>query len=288
MWTSTLFAGSALVWWTRSRRSAGASWSRRTWPLKNGLAANHALRSLTRTTLALHRPRSRGSLHGSTLWSAGCGCARWRRRVHRTRSRLRRDHPSLLRNRLAWYRLGGRRHSRSSLRACCHWRRCRRLLRCCRWWRNYCRRMCGRGDHYCGRSGWLFNWRRRNHCRRRRLYNRRCNHSTSFRCRSSRFGYHNGGLFCRRRRRCWRHFHGRRRSSGWSSSGGRFGRRRGRMMLLLLSLSEQPCYVARLGNLGEVDFRFDLCGGRSFPRRRAGSGRKMLSYPYRFILLNRA
>ena len=60
------------------------------------------------------------------------------------------------------------------------------------------------------------------------------------------------------------------------------------MMLLLLSLSEQPCYVARLGNLGEVDFRFDLCRGRSFPRGRAGSGRKMLSYPYRFILLNRA
>lgn len=60
------------------------------------------------------------------------------------------------------------------------------------------------------------------------------------------------------------------------------------MMLLLLSLSEQPCYVARLGDLGEVDFRFDLGRGRSFPRRRAGSGRKMLSYQYRFILLNRA
>ena len=60
------------------------------------------------------------------------------------------------------------------------------------------------------------------------------------------------------------------------------------MMLLLLSLSKQPCYVTRLGYLGEVDFRFDLCCGRSFPRGRAGSGRKMLSYPYRFIFLDRA
>jgi len=169
----------------------------------------------------------------------------------------------------------------------CCWRRCWRLLRSClRWRNNYCRRMCWRGNHYCGRSGWLFNWRRRNDYRRRRLYHRRCNHSTSFRCRSSRFGDHSGGLFCRRRRRCWRRFHGRRRSNRWSGSDRRFGRRRGRMLLLLLSLSEQPCYVARLGNLREVDFRFDLCRGRSFPRRRTGPGRKMLSDTYRFILLN--
>jgi hypothetical protein len=39
------------------------------------------------------------------------------------------------------------------------------------------------------------------------------------------------------------------------------------MMLLLLSLSEQPCYVARLGNLGEVYLGLDLGGGRSLPRR---------------------
>jgi hypothetical protein len=60
------------------------------------------------------------------------------------------------------------------------------------------------------------------------------------------------------------------------------------MLLLLLSFSQQPCYVARLGDLGEVNFWFDLSRGRSFPRRRAGPGRKMLSYPYRFIFLNRA
>src|SRR6185437_7549538 len=117
----------------------------------------------------------------------------------------------------------------------------------------------------------------------------RCNHSTSFRCRSSRFGHYNGWLFCRGRScRRRRGFHGHWRSSRWGGHGRRFGRRRGRMLLLLLSLSEQPCYVARLGNLGEVDLRFDLCRGRSFPRRRPGPGRKMLSYQYRFILLNRA
>jgi hypothetical protein len=60
------------------------------------------------------------------------------------------------------------------------------------------------------------------------------------------------------------------------------------MLLLLLSLSEQPCYVARLGNFGEVDLRFYLRSGGSLPRRRPGPGRKMLSYPYRFILFDRA
>ena len=175
--------------------------------------------------------------------------------------------------------------------ACCHWGRCRRFLRCRRRWRNhYCWRMCRWSDHYCRRSGdRLFNWRRNNYCRRSRLDHRRCNHSTSFRCRSSRFGHYNGRLFCRWRScRWWRSFYRCWRSSGWSGCGGRFGRRRGRMLLLLLSFPEQPCYVARLGNLREVDLWFDLCGGSSFPRRRAGLGRKMLSYPYRFIFLNRA
>jgi hypothetical protein len=224
------------------------------------------------------------------LRRAGRGCARWRSCIHRTRPCLRRNHSSLLHNRLARYRPGRRRRSWSFLRAGSHWGRCRRLLRCCRRRRNHhCRRMCRRSDHYCWRSGRLFNRRRRNHCRRGRLNHRRCNHSTSFRCRSSRFGHYHGWLFCRwrscRRRRS---FHGRRRSSGWSGRGRRFGRRRGRMLLLLLSLSEQPCYVARLGDLGEVNLRFDLCRGRSFPRRRTRPGRKMLSYPYRFIFLNRA
>lgn len=240
----------------------------------------------------MHRPSSWRSLHGSPLWSAGRdGTRRWSC-VHRTRPCLRRNHSSLLRNGLAGHRLGRRRRrSRSSLRTCCHWRYCcRRLLRCCCRWRrnNYRWRIRGWGDNYCGRSRRFFNWRRRNYCRSRRLGHRRCNHSTSFRCRGSRFGDHSGWLFCRRRRSYWRRFHRRRRSSGWSGDDRRFNRRRGRMLLLLFSLSEQPCYVARLGDLGEVDFRFDLCGGHSFPRRRTGSGRKMLSYPYRFILLNRA
>lgn len=58
------------------------------------------------------------------------------------------------------------------------------------------------------------------------------------------------------------------------------------MLLLLLSFPEQPCYVARLGDFGEVDFWFDLCRGCSFPRGRTGLSRKMLSDAYRFILLN--
>ena len=161
--------------------------------------------------------------------------------------------------------------------------RCRRRLR-----NHHCWRICGRGDHYCGRSGWFFNWwRRRNYCLRGRLDHRRCNHSTSFRCRSSRFRHYNGWLFCRWQSCRWRRrFYRDRRSSGRGGSDRHFGRRRGRMLLLLHSLPEQPCYIARLGNLGEVDLWFDLCRGRSFPRRRPGPGRKMLSYPYRFILLN--
>ena len=287
MRTSTLFAGPALIRRTRSWRT---TWAARTaWPgsLKNWLAANHALRPLSRPTLTLHRTGAWGSLHRSSLWSAGRGGAWRRRRIHRTRPCLRRDHSSLLHNRLARYGLGRRRRSWSFLRAGCHWRRCRRLLRCHWWWRNHhCWRMCRGRDHCCGRSGGLFNWRRRNHCRRCRLDHRRCNHSTSFRCRGSRFWDHNSRLFCRRRS-CHRRrsFYGRRRR--WSGSGGRFDWRC-RRMLLLLSLSEQPCYVARFGNLREVDLWLDLCRGSSFPRRRAGPGRKMLSYPYRFIFLNRA
>ncbi len=289
MRTTTLFAGSALIWGTRSRRAAGAARTAWSGSLKNWLAANHALRALSRPTMTLHRPSSRGTLHGSALRSAGRSCA-WRRScINRTRPCLRRNHSSLLHNRLARYGFGRRRRSRSCLRACCHWGRCRRFLRCHRRWRNHhCWRMCGRGDHYCGWSGRLFNRRRHNYCRRWRLYHGRCNHSTSFRCRSSRFSDYNGWLFCRWRNCRRRGFHRRSRSSGRSRSDRRFGRRRGRMLLLLLSFPEQPCYVARLGDLGEVNFWFDLCSGRSFPRRRAGSGRKMLSYPYRFILLNRA
>ena len=241
MRTAALFAGPALILRTRSRRTAGATWAAWPGPLENWLAANHALRTLSRPTLALHGPCAWGSLHRSPLWGTGRSCA-WRRScVHRTRPRLRRNHSSLLHNRLPRYGLGRRRRSGSSLWACCcHWRRCRWLLRCSRRWRNHHCWMCGQGDHNYGRSGRLFNWRRRNYyCRCRRLYYGRCNHSTSFRCRSSRFGDNNGWFFCRWRSCRWRrHFRWRRRSSGWGGSGGRFGRRRVRMLLLLLSLPE--------------------------------------------------
>ena len=286
MWTATLFSRPALIWWARSRRPARARWP---WTLKYWLTAHHALRTLSRPTLTLHGPCAWRSLHRSPLWSARRSHARRWCRVNGTRPCLRRNHSSLRHNRLAWHRLGRWRSCGSSLRSCRHWRRCRRLLRC-RWRRcnNNCWRMSGRGDHNCGRSSRLFNGRRRNHCRRHWLDHRRCNHNTSFRCWSSRFWGNDSRLFsCRRRchgrclHLCWR-------SSRRGCGNRHFGRRRGRMLLLLLSLPEQPCYVARLGNLGEVDLRFDLGRGRFFPRRRAGPGRKMLSYPYRFIFLNRA
>ena len=231
-------------------RSRRPARARWPWTLKYWLTAHHALRTLSRPTLTLHGPCAWRSLHRSPLWSARRSHARRWCRVNGTRPCLRRNHSSLRHNRLARYRLGRRRSCGSSLRSCRHWRRCRRFLRC-RWRRcnNNCWRMSGRGDHNCGRSGRLFSCRRRCHGR--------CLHL------------------------CWR-------SSRRGCCNRRFGRRRGRMLLLLLSLPEQPCYVARLGNLGEVDLRFDLGRGRFFPRRRAGPGRKMLSYPYRFIFLNRA
>jgi hypothetical protein len=269
MRTATLFAGPALILRTRSWRPSRAAWASRTgWPgpLKDWLAANHTLRALSRTTLTLHGPCAWSSLHWSTLRDAGRSHAWRRRRVYRTRSGLRRNHSSLLHNRLAWHGLG-RRRAWSSLRACrCHWRRsgCFRLRGGRR--NHHCWRMCGRNNHNCGRCGRLFNLRRRrNHYRRDWLEQRRCNHSTSFRCWSSRFGDYNSRLLC-----CWRRchrrrrFHGRRRSNGCRACDRRSRRR---MLLLLLSLSEQPCYITRLGDLGKVNLGFDLCRGRSFSRR---------------------
>ena len=266
MRTTALFARTSLIWRTRSWR---ASWSGRPWPLENRLPANHALRALSWSALALHRSCSRSALHGASWRSAWRGVARRRRRVNRSRAGLRRNHSSLLHNRLARHGLGGRRRSRSRLLTCfCRWGRCKRLLR--RSWRrcNYHGwRMRGRSNHNCGRSGGLFNCGRRNHCRRRRLHHRRCDHNTSFRCRSSRFGRYNCWFL-----RCWRldnrsgRFHGD-RWRGRRCGNGRPGRRCGRMLLLLLSLSEQPCYIARLGDLGEVDLGFDLRRGCSLPRR---------------------
>jgi hypothetical protein len=57
-------------------------------------------------------------------------------------------------------------------------------------------------------------------------------------------------------------------------------------MLVLLSLPEQLHYIARLGNLRQVNFWFDLRSGRLLARRRTGLGGKILSHPFRFILLN--
>jgi hypothetical protein len=231
-------------------------------------------------------------LHGASWRSAWRGSTRRRRGVNGTRACLRRDHSSLLHNRLARCGLGRRRRWRSRLLSClCRWSRCWRFLRC-RWRRcNYHGwRMCGRSHHHGGRSGRFFNCWRRNHCRRRRrLHHRRCDHNTFFRCWNSRFRRYNRWLFnCWRlcsRSGCFYWSCGRGRSRG---NHGRPGRRCGRMLLLLLSLPQQPCYIARLGDLGEVDLGFDLCRGCSLPRRRARPGRKMLSHLFRFILLNRA
>jgi hypothetical protein len=267
MRTTALFARSALIWRARSRRASGAG---RTGPLENRLSANQALRTLAWSTLALHGSCSRSALHRASWRSTWRSGTRRRRGVNGTRSCLRRDHSSLLHNRLARYGLGRRRRGRGRLLAClCRWRRCGRLLRCRWWWCNYHGwRMRGRGDHHRGRSGRLFNGWRRNYCRRRRLDHGRCDHNTSFRCRSSRFGRYNGWfLSCLRLwgRSGW--FHGNRWRGRCCGGNRRPGRRCGRMLLLLFSLPQQPCYVARLGDLGEVDLRFDLCRGCSLPRR---------------------
>jgi hypothetical protein len=267
MRTTALFARSALIWRTRSRRTSGAGG---TWPLENRLPANHALRTLAWSTLTLHGSCSRSALHGASWRSAWRSRTRRRRGVNGTRACLRRDHSSLLHNRLARCGLGRWRRGRDRLLAClCRWSRRRRFLRC-RWWRcNYHGwRMSGRSDHHRRRSGRLFNSWRRHHCRRRRLDHGRCDHNTSFRCRSSRFRRYNSWFLS-----YWRL----RSRSGWLH-GNRWRCRRcgnyrrpdwrcGRMLLLLLSLPEQPCYVARLGDLGEVNLRFDLCRGCSLPRR---------------------
>ena len=217
------------------------------------------------------------------LHTRGSSAWRWRR-INRPGTCLRSDHSPLRHNRLAWH--GLRRRSRCSLRACgCHgWREWSFWRRRRGGWRrnNCCRRMYRRRDHNCGRCGRFFNWRRRNHDRRRRLDHGRCNHNTSFRCRCSRFGDDYGWLLARRRH-CWR-----RRSSRLSGYGRRSDWRCGWLVLLLLFLLEQPHYVARLGDLRKVNLRLDLRGGRPLPRRRAGFGGKVLSHPYRFILFNGA
>jgi hypothetical protein len=56
-------------------------------------------------------------------------------------------------------------------------------------------------------------------------------------------------------------------------------------LLLLLALLEQLHNVARLGNLGEINLRLNLAGGRSLSAGRAGFCCKVLSHPFSFVLL---
>src|SRR5580765_2229129 len=96
--TTALFARSALIWRARSRRTSGAG---RPWPLENRLSANHPLRTLAWSTLALHGSCSRSALHGASWRSTWRSRTRRRRGVNGTRACLRCDHSSLLHNRLA-------------------------------------------------------------------------------------------------------------------------------------------------------------------------------------------
>jgi hypothetical protein len=56
-------------------------------------------------------------------------------------------------------------------------------------------------------------------------------------------------------------------------------------LLLLLALFEQLHNVARLGNLGEINLRLYLAGGRSLSAGRAGFRCKVLSHLFSFVLL---
>jgi hypothetical protein len=167
----------------------------------------------------------------------------------------------------------------------------RRRCRGCRWLR---RRLRWRCYHYGRRSGsrpfccgrlclnnglfrcrWsyhhrLFNWRDNGRRRNRRLndpglfLNRRLSNWS----RSRRLRFRRGNR--------WRRGHCSRRTRG-----------RGRMMLLLLFLFEQPHYVTRFGDLGEVNLGFDL--GRSAPLPGtcgAGFGSKMSPDLLSCIFLN--
>jgi hypothetical protein len=60
------------------------------------------------------------------------------------------------------------------------------------------------------------------------------------------------------------------------------------MFHFLLPLFQQPCNVARLGNLGEINFRLDLRRRSSLPGGRAWLRGKVFSDLFRFIRLNGA
>jgi hypothetical protein len=195
-----------------------------------------------------------------------------------------------MRRRLDRWRRRGRRGARYSS---CSRRRRDRRLGLYRWRYDHSRRMCRRHNHYRGRSRMLFRcvffcWRRRNYGGRRRcrFYLRRCDHNTSFCCRSSRLGCnHDRFFYCRRRSRDM----GLGNGGGWvSCHGGRSRFHRRGWLLLLLSLPEQLHHVAGLGNLGEIDLRLDLRRGSLLPGGRAGFSRQMFSYPFGLVLFNGA
>lgn len=223
--------------------------------------------------------------------------ARRRRSVNRTRPGLRRNHASLRNDWLARRRLGRNRWNcglgrnrgcgfgnRGRCRRFRRWRcyRCRRLLRLHRW----------RCDHHRGRRGWLFDllldWRSRRRRNNRRCLTRRRNHHGPLR-----YGRLDNRLFRDWRRGCsrlrchrWRCLRFCRRWCGRLGCGRRPGR--GCWMLgFLLPLFQQPHHIARLGNLGEIDFRPDLLR-RSLPGGGAGFGGKVLPDLFRFIRFNRA
>lgn len=60
------------------------------------------------------------------------------------------------------------------------------------------------------------------------------------------------------------------------------------MFHFLLPLFQQPCNVARLGNLGEINLRLDIRRPSSLPRGRARLGGEVLSDLFRFIRFNGA
>ncbi len=58
--------------------------------------------------------------------------------------------------------------------------------------------------------------------------------------------------------------------------------------MFLLTLAEQFHNITRLGNLGEIDLRFNIRLRRFFSGGRARPGREILPYLLRFIFFNRA
>lgn len=191
--------------------------------------------------LTTYDPTLGASCRGRVLLARAAACYRRRRRIHRTRPCLRRDHAPLRNNRLLRRRFG--RHGRLL------WLRCRSR----RWWnhRSFYRRLRGSSG---GRWWWWRRWWRNNHCRRRRrpfrhhrrgrnrlLYRRSYNHDRRLLWRRYRrcsgFGRNDCWLFLYRWRSLRNRLRGNSGSRRWRSSScdRRTRLRRRRMMLLQLS-----------------------------------------------------